>query len=323
MRSFSPNLAFKAFWQMRVKGRPFILSHGINAQCNLNCKICEYWSQPGKEMSTLEILRMLDEAKRFGIGVYNAWTVEPLLRPDLPIILRHAKELGFVTSLITNGHFLRRRAQELTNLDFLSVSVDAVRRYSDIRDGDIQEVLEGIKAVKDEGHDVRINCVICGKNLQELEELVKLAESLAVRISFEPVNESEEIDGMVWDELGLRDLPAYQNAVEKLIKLKRSGAPIINSLTYLNMIKTLDPKFRCHASDIIMHVTSEGIIQNCRVVKENMGNVSDGVTEVWNASQRRRQKLTDDCRGCLFFGYVENSLLYEFVPEVIAHYEWM
>jgi MoaA/NifB/PqqE/SkfB family radical SAM enzyme len=323
MRSFSPNLAFKAFWQMRVRGRPFILSHGINARCNLSCKFCEYWSQLGKEMSTPEIMRMLDEAKNFGIGVYNAWTVEPLLRPDLPRILRHAEELGFVTSLITNGHFLRRRAHELTNLDILSVSVDGISGYRDIRGGDIQEVIEGIKTAKYEGHDVRINCVICGKNLQELEELVKLAESLAVWISFEPINESEEIDERVWDEMGLRDLPAYQNSVDKLIELKRGGAPIINSLTYLNMIKTMDPKFRCHASDIIMHVTSEGIIQNCRVVKENLGNVSDGVTEVWNASQHRRQKITNNCHGCLFFGYVENSLLYEFVPEVIAHYEWM
>ncbi|MDD1757996.1 MAG: radical SAM protein, partial [Methanotrichaceae archaeon] len=266
---------------------------------------------------------MLDEAKDFGIGVYNAWTIEPLLRPDLPRILRHAKELGFVTSLITNGHFLRGRAHELTNLDFLSVSVDAISSYGDIRGGDIQEVLDGIKTAKFEGHDVLINCVICGKNLQELEKLVNLAESLAVWISFEPVNESEEIDGRIWDEMGIRDLPAYQNSVDKLIELKRNGAPIINSLTYLNMIKTLDPKFRCHASDIIMHVTSEGIIQNCRVVKENLGNVSDGVTKVWNASQYRRQEITDNCYGCLFFGYVENSLLYELVPEVIAHYKWV
>ena len=106
MRSFSPRMAAKALWQMRVRRRPFVLSHGINARCNMNCSFCEYWKRPGKEMSTQEIFKMLEDARSFGIGVYNAWTVEPLLRDDLPKILRHAKSLGFVTSLITNGRLL-------------------------------------------------------------------------------------------------------------------------------------------------------------------------------------------------------------------------
>jgi hypothetical protein len=36
-----------------------------------------------------------------------------------------------------------------------------------------------------------------------------------------------------------------------------------------------------------------------------------------------RKKIAGGCKGCLFFGYVENSLLYDMVPEVMAHYEWM
>ena len=77
MRSFSPRMAARALWQMRVLKRPFVLSHGINARCNLSCRFCEYWRHPGREMSTPQILHMLDEAHDFGIGVYNAWTVEP------------------------------------------------------------------------------------------------------------------------------------------------------------------------------------------------------------------------------------------------------
>jgi len=55
----------------------------------------------------------------------------------------------------------------------------------------------------------------------------------------------------------------------------------------------------------------------------HIGKVSDGLAEVWASSQERRRKAARECHGCLFFGYVENSLLYEFVPEVVAHYEWM
>ena len=102
-------------------------------------------------MSTHEIFKMLEDARSFGIGVYNAWTVEPLLRNDLPKILRHAKSLGLVTSLITNGRLLRQRAKELPDLDYLSVSVDGIKSYRELRGIEIEEVLDGIKAAKEAG----------------------------------------------------------------------------------------------------------------------------------------------------------------------------
>jgi MoaA/NifB/PqqE/SkfB family radical SAM enzyme len=323
MRTFSPRLAAKAMWQLRARKRPYVLSHGITARCNLQCRFCEYWKNAGIEMSTPEIIRMLDDAHSFGIGVYNAWTAEPLLRSDLPEILHYAKGLGMMTSLITNGKLLSNRIHELEDLDYLSVSVDGIDSYRELRGFNIQDVLEGIKAARSAGHEILMNCVISGKNLDEIEDLVNLAKDLEVWISFEPINESEEIERKVWNELGIRDTAKYEEIIERLIELKKSGAPIINSGTYLKMIKSLKPDFNCHASDIIFHVAADGTIENCRSLKTPLGKVSDGIANVWKESKKRRRSLVDSCRGCLFFGYVENSLLYELVPEVMTHYEWM
>jgi MoaA/NifB/PqqE/SkfB family radical SAM enzyme len=323
MNNPSPRLALKALWQLRVRRRPFVLSHGINARCNLKCRFCKYWSMPGGEMSRPEICRMLDDAHSFGIGVYNAWTVEPLLRPDLPEILKYAKGLGLITSLITNGRLLRRRAHELEDLDYLSISLDGIQCYQELRGADYEEVLAGIKAAQSQGHSILLNCVISGKNTEELEALVDLADSLGVWISFEPLHESAGIDKAVWDELGIRDISKYEMAVQKLIDLKADGAPIINSLTYLKMAKSRRPEFRCHASSIILHVASDGTIANCRVHESPLGHVSQGLSRVWESSGEERKKTVHACRGCLFFGYAENSMLYDFVPEVMAHYRWL
>ena len=138
-----------------------------------------------------------------------------------------------------------------------------------------------------------------------------------------PSTSLEGIAKEVWEELGIRDLPRYQKAMDKLVELKKSGAPIINSCTYLKMIRSLKPEFRCHASDIILHVTADGTIECCRSQKAALGRVSDGLLNIWKASEEKRKKIAGDCKGCLFFGYVENSLLYDMVPEVMAHYEWM
>lgn len=274
-------------------------------------------------MSTPEIFRMLEDAHSFGIGVYNAWTVEPLLRQDLPDVLRYAKSLGLVTSLITNGKLLARRVHDLDDLDYLSVSVDGIDSYKELRGIDLQDVLCGIRAAKTAGHEILVNCVISSKNVEELEGLVNLAKEEGVRISFEPINESPGTAKEVWEELGIRDLPDYQKAIDRLIELKKSGAPIINSITYLKMIRSLKPEFRCHASDIIMHVASDGTMECCRSQKAPLGRASDGLLNVWKGSEKKRKKITGECKGCLFFGYVENSLLYDMVPEVMAHYEWM
>jgi MoaA/NifB/PqqE/SkfB family radical SAM enzyme len=274
-------------------------------------------------MSTPQILQMLDEAQDFGIGVYNAWTVEPLLRVDLPKILSHAKGLGLVTSLITNGLLLLKRAGELGDLDLLSVSVDGIKSYRELRGIDLQNALEGIRAAQQAGHEIMMNCVISGKNVAELADLVHLAESLGCWISFEPLHESSGIEERVWNSLRIQSIPAYEQAIDQLIELKKNGAPIINSITYLKMIRDLEPRFNCHAGDIILHVASDGSVVSCRVHHEPLGNVSQGLAKVWQSSQERRQEIVQGCEGCLFFGYVENSLLYDFVPEVLAHYEWI
>lgn len=323
MRKFSFHLAAKALWQMRVRKRPFVLSHGITSRCNLRCRFCDYWSIGGREMSTPEIKQMLDEAAAFGIGVYNAWTAEPLMREDLPEILTHARSNGLLTSLVTNGRLLAKRAEELDDLDFLSVSLDGIKSYRDLRGCDPDDVVRGINKALSCGHEILINCVISSKNLDELEEMVRLAQDLGVWISFEPINEFPEMDKTVWDDIGIRNIPKYRMALDRLIEMKSEGAPIINSQTYLRMIQSLKPDFRCHAPEIILHVSSDGNVSTCRVSRQSLGNVSEGISRVWTESRARRERVARECGGCLFFGYVENSLLYDMVPEVMAHYEWM
>ncbi len=308
-------------------------------------------------MSTGEVIAMLDEARRFGVAVYNAWTVEPLLREDLPVILHHARDLGMTTSLITNGLLLKKRSGELSDLDMLSVSVDGIKSYPRLRGVALEGILEGIRAAQQAGHEILMNCVISRENLGELEDLVHLAEAMGCWISFEPINLNEannikgesnvtnlnnvntinnknnmdsknninSKNGRDCSSLAIRDadIARYEKAIDRIIELKRGASPIINSETYLRMVKKREPKFRCHAADIILHVAADGSIESCRLHREALGNVSQGIKRVWQESQQRRKEVMQECRGCLFFGYVENSMLYDFVPEVMRHYEWM
>lgn len=321
---YSPIIAAKALWQMRIRKRPFVLSHAINSRCNMKCSFCEYWKKEDDEMSLEEILDLLDKARDFGVLVYNAWTVEPLLREELPRILAHAKQLGMVTSLITNGLLLENRIDDLVDLDYLSVSVDGTSSLKDIRGVSLDRIMPGIvKAKEVMDNPVLINCVISGKNQDDIKELIIMANDLGVKISFEPIHRFQDIDNETWENMGIKDIERHQNTIDTIIRMKKQGYPVINSFTYLKMVRELRKKFACHANKIILDVKADGNIENCRVHQEPIGHVSEGLSTVWERTQKLRQETAYKCNKCLFFGYVENSLLYNFNPEVSRNYEWM
>lgn len=330
MSRFDPTLASRALWQIRVRKRPFVLSHAVNARCNMRCKFCEYWKKTGEEPEREEIFKLLEDAKEFGIGVYNAWTVEPLLRKDLPQIMAYAKKLGMITSMVTNGKLLYERAEELGDVDYLSVSVDGVESYKEIRRMDFETLLRGLKKaievrkLQKPKNPILMNCVLTGKNLDDIETLILLAKKLGVKVSFEPVHEFAGISEEIWNEIGIRDMEKFRNTVDRIIELKKQGYPIINSKTYLKMVRDGDMDYRCRASGIIMNVTHDGTLETCRVQNEPLGNVIwDGFESIWEKSEEHRREIVKNCKGCLFFGYTENSLMQSFNPEVLMHYEWM
>ena len=330
MSRFDPILTSKALWQIRVQKRPFVLSHAVNARCNMSCSFCDYWKKVGEEPPKEEIFKLLDDAKEFGIGVYNAWTVEPLLRKDLPQIMAHAKELGMITSMVTNGKLLYERVEELGDVDYLSVSVDGIKSYKEIRQMDFETLLKGLKKAievrifQNRKNPILMNCVLTGKNLDDIETLILLAKELEVKVSFEPVHKFPGISEEVWNEIGIRDIEKFHNTVDRIIELKEQGYPIINSKTYLRMVKNGEMDYKCRATGIIMNITHDGTLETCRVQNEPLGNVMwDGFESVWKNSEEQRKEIVRNCKGCLFFGYVENSLMQSLNPEVLMNYEWM
>ena len=67
-------------------------------RCNLACKHCYSISAdtdfPG-ELTTKEVFTVVDDLRRFGVPVLILSGGEPLLRPDIYVIARYAKDMGF------------------------------------------------------------------------------------------------------------------------------------------------------------------------------------------------------------------------------------
>jgi len=86
----------------------------LTSRCNLSCIYChaEGEKNPEAEMSTDEIIAIMQTAAKFGIRSIKFTGGEPLIRPDILQIVR-AVPKGIEASITTNGILLADMAADL------------------------------------------------------------------------------------------------------------------------------------------------------------------------------------------------------------------
>src|SRR3954453_6724713 len=97
-------------------------------RCNFRCRHCYSSSSPDSrtELSYELVAGALDDARDLGYEVLAVSGGEPFLYPDLLRVLRHAKTLGFTTTVTTNGSVLDHGRLERVagHLDGIALSLD-------------------------------------------------------------------------------------------------------------------------------------------------------------------------------------------------------
>lgn len=149
----------------------------VTDRCNFRCPYCMPKEVFGANHAFLKDpqLMTLDELTRIvrafqGLGVTKVRLTggEPLLRPDVPALVRRLKEELHVpdVALTTNGWLLEKTATALhaAGLDRINVSVDsldeAVAGRMNGLGFSVARVLRGIEAATALGLPVKINCVV-------------------------------------------------------------------------------------------------------------------------------------------------------------------
>ena len=160
-------------------GRPLRdLRVSVTDRCNFRCPYCmpaEVFGPGypflghGQVMSSAEFARILRQFARVGVEKVRITGGEPLLRPDVPDLVRQLKQELRVpdVALTTNGWRLARMAPALraAGLNRLNVSLDSLRpdtfaRLSGGRGASVDRVLEGIAAARAIGFPIKINMVV-------------------------------------------------------------------------------------------------------------------------------------------------------------------
>ena len=165
----------------------------ITDRCNERCLYCmpegyKGWESRPEHLTAAEIVRIVRVAAGLGFRKFRLTGGEPLVRPDVPEIVRAMTEIPGVEciGLSTNGTRLAALAQPLraAGLRTVNVSLDALDAglYRRITGGDVSAVIAGIRAAVAAGVErVKLNCVLMrGVNEAELWPLVLFASEHGV-----------------------------------------------------------------------------------------------------------------------------------------------
>ncbi|MFZ9933684.1 MAG: GTP 3',8-cyclase MoaA [Chthoniobacterales bacterium] len=175
-----------------VFGRPMRdLRISVTDRCNFRCPYCmprEVFGEAhrflprGELLSFEEIARVVSVAGRLGVRKVRLTGGEPLLRRDLPVLVRQLARWPAVEdlALTTNGLLLGPLAAALqaAGLQRVTVSLDALddalfRRLAGT-DHPVERVLDGIRSAGLAGLPVKINCVIQrGVNEDQVQPLAE------------------------------------------------------------------------------------------------------------------------------------------------------
>jgi PqqA peptide cyclase len=167
--------------------RLYTLIAELTYRCPLRCPYCSNpldWAAQRAELSTDEWRRVLAQAEDLGALQVNLTGGEPLLRPDLELLVAEAKQLQLYSNLITSGLPLERErlaALRAAGLDAVQVSLQDAQQASSERIAgtpSFEQKLRVAAWVKELGFPLTLNVVLHRENLSHVAEIVALAERL-------------------------------------------------------------------------------------------------------------------------------------------------
>jgi radical SAM protein with 4Fe4S-binding SPASM domain len=339
--------ALRAAVQQAQPFRPLMVKIKLLWACNLACGMCDYWRQPRPSALTPEIVAaLLDDLAALGCRKVHFSGGEPVLRPDLPEIVAHARRLKLRVTLTTNGTLLTRglsRRLVKAGLNGLCVSIDSpVRAVHDrLRGmpGALKATLAGVSHLRAAAEErgsalaIRVNTVVSRESYATLDRLPALLHEIgACSLLLLPVDDPS--GDLLLNKRRLQDYHeriapalAEQGLALGLLHHAREAYPF--GVTRDEWADSRDGRYArglyerqpCYAPWTHALVAADGhVAPCCSAPRVTLGNLTEArFPEIWQGEAYRalRERMRDGrplkhCAGCDVF-LAENRALHRIV----------
>jgi len=260
---------------------PLRVMHFVTYRCNLSCKYCGIWSYKIREMTTEEAKEAIKEFADAGTFHWVFTGGEPLLRKDIGELIDYLKDSGIAVTLTTNGILLKKKIEEVKNVDYFVVSLDGPKEINDdVRgEGVFNKVIEGVKEAKKKGIEVVLNATLSRKNVENnfygIRKLIDVAKELDARLNFSVIykdlyNQRDRFHKERIDPV----FPSKEELISALEFIKkekkRNKDLILFSDPNIEQLKVLRLWKKCYASILFVDLLPDGRVIPC-LFKPHLG----------------------------------------------------
>lgn len=306
--------------QVHLLGRrlPLLTAWNLTFHCNLRCHYCACPSLHVAEFKTPRVLEAITEFHKLGMRWVTFSGGEPLLRNDIGAIVDHAKNLGIVVYISTNGTLLPRRIEALRRVDKITISLDGPEPVHDrIRgEGSFAQAVRAIALAQEYGIPVGLTCVISSHNVDTVEQVLDLADRMGVACMFQPA--TKWLNSHTAPNPIAPETADYRAALGRLIALKRRGAPIANSLAGLKyLLKWPDPQqIWSTAGRLTCTVESDGKVLSAHITQtDQIEQPRTDDTPPWELFKQLEHKEYNEQSWCA--PILELDLLFSLRPSAV------
>ena len=263
-----------------------ILAHIIPMRrCNLSCAYCNEYDDHSKPVPLETMYQRLDQLAALGTTIITISGGEPLLHPDLDLIIAHIRRRRMIAGMITNGYLLTAERVKRLNragLEHLQISIDNVmpdevsKKSLKVLDKKLQVLAEHA------GFHVNINSVVGGGIRNPKDALVVGKRAVALGFT--------STVGIIHDGTGqLQPLaPAEREVYSEMRRMEKSSYAQINYFQD-NIAHGKENQWRCRAGSRYLYICENGLVHYC---SQQRGYPAKPLAE-YTVADIRREFLTE------------------------------
>ena len=257
-------------------------------RCNLSCAYCNEYDDVSKPVSVETMYGRIDRLAELGTTIVTISGGEPLLHPELDLIIERIRNNGMIAGMITNGYLLTaERIHRLNDagLDHLQISIDNVKP-DDISKKSLKVLDKKLELLSQHAvFHVNINSVV-GGGIHNPQDAVVVG-TRALELGF------TSTIGIIHDGSGqLKPLKREEREVYRRMKsFEKKNYSRFNH--FQDAIADGRPNnWRCRAGSRYLYVCEDGLVHYC---SQQRGYPAKPLAE-YTIQDVRREFLTE--KGC-------------------------
>lgn len=264
----SSKIAFELM-RMLILGRrkPLFVSWQLTQRCNLRCKYCDYHQGSAQdELTTAQIIRIIDQLKAAGTLAISFTGGEPLIRDDIGEVIAYTHSKGIIAKINTNGILVPKKIKELAHAGQVNLSFDGRESTHDrVRGkGSYAALVDAIELLKHKAKSIAFHATLTDCSIDNTDFILDSCSQWGIGVFFQPATELFILNRDSNPYAPPRE--EYRRAMFYLLQKKKRGCKqILNSAAGIRHLANWPSAkaIYCSAGKIIFRINAYGELYHC------------------------------------------------------------